>query len=101
MAKKEITKLAKLKKFIKENALNFEGTGSDLNSNLTTLCGFALFIGMTQSEEVVKAIPTPGGSPIPVRVVVETKKVFNYAKRGNYQHFWSTPEAEEQYRFDK
>ena len=83
-------KSAKLKKFIKDNNLEFN-SGSGGDSNILALTGYACFIGASLEDclEVVDEIDTHE----------EIERVYNYASTHNYEKWWNTPDAKKQYKF--
>ena len=91
--------LIKTKRFIKDNALDFTAPGSALNSNATVLAGFICFIleknGMDKGEGEL-LIDT---LELPLKANIETQSVFQYAWYNEYEEFWKTKEAKEQYIF--
>lgn len=84
----------KIQKFIKDNALNFEGKGSELNGNCVVLAGFACHLELTFDELVEKM--TEGQL---VSSMTELKRVFEYADSHYYGIWWKTNKAKEQFKF--
>jgi hypothetical protein len=86
----------KLIKFIKDNELNFNTSGSGLNSACVIISGYALHLGVTNATDIETAIldmfPKFSGFD-------ELERVFNYASDNNYGKFWSLPKAKEMYKF--
>jgi hypothetical protein len=86
----------KLIKFIKDNELNFNTSGSGLNSACVIISGYALHLGAINTSEIVGAIlqlfPEADFED-------ELNRVFDYASDNNYEKFWSLPKAKEMYKF--
>jgi hypothetical protein len=81
--------------FIKNNSLNFNTTGSGLNSACVIICGYALHLGATV-HEITKAIEYlfPESD-----FLGELGRVFDYAEHNKYGSWWSNPEAKKMYKF--
>lgn len=110
--------LEKVEKFISDNGLDFDDTGSALNSNCTVLAGFICFLLEETTPASAKA---PSDSkPVIGRVLSENKtqginliekltmgsettqellRVFDYAFYNSYESFWYTAEAKEKFIF--
>jgi hypothetical protein len=86
----------KIEKFIKENSLDFNDTGSSLNSVCTTISGYALHCGLIDVEILYDLICAVYPS---TSCKDELKRVFAFAKSANYQSFWSTAKAKKMYKF--
>lgn len=84
----------KIKKFIIDNGLDFEGTGSELNSVCCVISGYALFIGVVDVTELVKNV-----TEISTDSHDELFRVFEYANDNDYGDWWAHGEAKEQYKF--
>jgi hypothetical protein len=85
----------KLIKFIKDNKLNFDTSGSGLNSACVIISGYALFIEASL-DDITEAVE----ELFPESVFVdELSRVFDYAEDNNYEKFWSLPKAKEMYKF--
>lgn len=84
-----------VKEFIKNNELDFDGYGSDLNGNCTILAGFICYI----EEELEKGYIIIENLDIKDEAREELIRVYDYAYLSNYGAFWETPEAKEQYKF--
>jgi hypothetical protein len=85
----------KLIKFIKDNELNFNTSGSGLNSACVIISGYALFIKASLddiTEAVEELFPESDFCD-------ELSRVFDYASDNNYEKFWSLPKAKEMYKF--
>lgn len=84
--------IEKLKKFIKDNKLEFNsGSGGDVN--ILALCGYACYIGATSNVciEVVNSSLQD--------IDDEIKRVFEYASKNSYSRFWETEKAKKQWKF--
>jgi hypothetical protein len=85
-------KIEKLKKFIKDNNLEFNsGSGGDIN--ILALCGYACYIGATSDD----CIETVNSSL--QEVDDEINRVFDYAFKNKYAKFWETEKARKQWKF--
>jgi len=84
-----------VKDFIKNNELDFSGTGSDLNGHCTTLAGFICHV-FEEYEEGLRCIKELRLSE---EAFDELVRVHEYAYNNNYYMFWDTPGAKELYKF--
>ena len=85
----------KLIKFIKDNKLNFNTSGSGLNSACVIISGYALFI-KANIDEIAEAID----DLFPESYYEdELSRVFKYASNNHYERFWDLPKAKEMYKF--
>ena len=88
----------KLVKFIKDNHLNFEGTGgSDLNSDCVIISGFALHCGASESD-IKRAIWEAKGNK-KRNFIDELERVYEFAERNSYGDNWNTSEYRRMYKF--
>jgi len=85
--------LNKIQEFIKNNGLDFTGSGSDLNSNFCSLSGYALHLGLTLDELKEKMTDEQ------LDEVDELDRVFDFAESHNYGAWWTSDDAKEQYKF--
>jgi len=100
MEVKDINRLLrKVKKFIKDNGLDFDGTGSDLNGTCVILAGYISYLleqeggNRHDGEEIIfKLSLSPSAA-------TELDRVFDFAYDNCYEIFWNTKEAREQYVF--
>ena len=83
----------KIQTFIKENSLDFEGSGSDLNSNYCSLSGYALYLGL--DLDGLKELMTDEQ----LTEVDELERVFNFAESHNYGAWWTSDQAKTEYKF--
>jgi hypothetical protein len=83
----------KIEKFIKENNLDFTGSGSDLNSNCCVISGYALYLELSFNElrGQMEGMASENWD--------ELRRVFDYAEGANYGEFWTKEEAKSQYVF--
>ena len=91
------TNIDLLLKFITDNKLGFDDSGSALNSNCVIICGYALYIGgnleyIFESLRHLEYILT-------VDLITELERVYNYAEKNMYEKFWDTEAATKQYVF--
>lgn len=86
--------LEKLKKFIIDNNLEFDISGSGLNSACTILAGHACYLGFSKEDTEILSTLMPTSY-----AGIEFKNVFKYAFDRNYKKFWETEEAKKMYKF--
>ncbi len=86
--------LEKLKKFIIDNNLKFEDSGSGLNSDCTILAGYACYLGFSKEDTDTLSTLMPT-----LHAEKEFKKVFKYAFDNDYGKFWETEVAKKMYKF--
>jgi hypothetical protein len=82
-------------KFIKDNSLNFNSSGSGLNSACVIISGYALYIGSDKiyiEEAIEELFPKADYKS-------ELNKVFEFAQRNNYGTWWSNKVAKKLYKF--
>lgn len=87
---------AQIINFIEKNNLDFSGSGSELNSVCTTISGYALHIGIDNSNALINIIHSyfPYG-----KFQEELERVFKFAKGANYGKWWLSPDAKKMYKF--
>jgi len=85
--------LNKIQKFIKDNGLDFDGYGSNLNSTYCSLSGYALHLDLNLEELKEKLKPEQ------MSEVDELDRVFEFAESHNYGAWWTSDDAKEQYKF--
>lgn len=85
-----------VKEFIKNNGLDFSGSGSDLNGNCVTLAGFICYI----IDDKDTGYDIIGGLKLSTDAEIELYRVFEYAWMNDYEEFWKTPKAKELYKFE-
>ncbi len=83
----------KLEQFIKDNSLSF--TVGQRNSNITTLSGYALYIGAS-IDDCEAAIPA---ARFTTEVCEELHRVYPYAERNNYAKFWRKKATKSLYKY--
>ena len=93
--------IEQVNKFIKENDLDFSGEGSELNGNCTILAGFICYLAYRNILSFSDSINIINSSLLKFskETIEELERVFTYAWRNNYEHFWETKEATIQYKF--
>jgi hypothetical protein len=79
--------------FIQNNKLSFSGKGSELNSNMVTISGFALHKGIQSSDELSQILDLNDNSKKLLG------KVFEAAKMRKYEKYWETETAKKMYKF--
>lgn len=88
----------KLVEFIENNSLNFNTSGSGLNSACVIISGYALYLRIESTEVIKEAI----GEVFPKSIgnfEKELDRVFEYAQNNNYGSYWKTTEAGLIYKF--
>lgn len=85
-------KVERLKQFITENNLEFNG-GSGGDVNILALCGYACYIEASQEDVIYVANTNDTDTDD------EIKRVFDYASTHGYSKFWETDKARKQYSF--
>jgi len=96
MTAAEVNKLTKkVKKFIGDNSLDFDGSGSDLNSVCCTVAGFICYM-----MDGVKGVHSDGIEiineiPLSIEAYDELVRVYNFAYANNYKKFWTTQQAKD------
>lgn len=86
----------KLIKFIIDNKLNFNGSGSALNGMCTVISGYALHIEASVGD-IKEAIAET--FPKATSYQKELERVYKVAEDRGYGTYWSTTEAKEMYKF--
>ena len=87
-----MTNIEKLKKFITENNLEFNG-GSGGDVNILALCGYACYIEASE-EDCIKAADSDDYD-----TNVEIRRVYQYADSNHYDKWWNTSIAKAQWKF--
>jgi len=82
-----------IKKFIQDNGLEFDDSGSSLNGNCTIISGFALFKEIDTFSELMELMPK-----IDYESEKELSTVFEYARRNNYGSWWENENNRNQYK---
>ena len=85
-----------VKEFIKNNGLDFSGSGSDLNGNCVILAGFICHVSDGIYDDAVSLIEE---IKLSTEANIELTRVFEFAFVNDYELFWETPEAKEKYKF--
>lgn len=87
-----------LEKFIEDNKLKFDVSGSALNGACVIISGYALFLRIknfaTVAEAIVAKFPSEKGN-----FEDELERVFNFAKTRNYGEWWKSSDAQKIYKF--
>jgi len=92
----------KIQQFIEDNSLSLEGTGSDLNSTLCAIAGYALYINGDKNEfnKLLEDIEENGLYDLTSEVSFELKRIFNFAYSHNYVDWWKDESAHSIYTFE-
>lgn len=85
---------AEITKFIEDNKLDFDQTGSGLNSACCILSGFALYKSVNDSDDLVTCI-----DKLDLDGIRELEKVLDFADKHRYGEFWKTEQATKEYVF--
>lgn len=93
----------KIQKFIKDNGLSLEGSGSDLNSTCCIIAGYALYANGDNNDydKVLEDIEEDGLYNLTGEVSEELERVFDFAYGSNYRAWWESKEAAKTYIFEK
>jgi hypothetical protein len=90
----------KLIKFIEENAIDLYTKGGNLNGQCCILSGFALHFGYTEADILIQdLVDNRIDGAQDSEVQNELCRVFEYAKKNNYEAYWDTNEAHVNYNF--
>lgn len=91
----------KIEKFIKDNNLDFTGSGSDLNGQCVILAGYACYLEIPDIESLIKELDDfdPKSLLFTIEANGELNRVFKYALNNNYGDYWKTETAKETYKF--
>lgn len=92
----------KIQKFIQDNNLSLDGSGSGLNSTCCIIAGYALYeSGDTNDyEKLLKDIVEDEVYTLTPEVEKELERVYDFAYRSNYYSWWETLEAQNKYIFE-
>ena len=88
----------RIKEFIENNKLNFNASGSGLNSSCVIISGYALFLDAINPQAIKEAV----GELFPEAVgnfEKELERVFDYCDNNLYGRYWETAEAKLMYKF--
>jgi hypothetical protein len=96
-----MTNLDKVLKFIKDNEIDLSGSGSDLNSACTILAGFICHVIMSDAGgvDVDRGLTIINELRLSTSAQIELTRVYEYAWHNNYEEFWDTEQAKEEYVF--
>jgi len=89
----------KISKFIKENNLDFSGTGSGLNSSCVIISGFALYLGIEDSQIVIDVMNN-NDVPLDRDQANEFTRVFDFAYSNDYGHNWRSQYYQNMYKYE-
>lgn len=94
------SKLNKIQKFIKDNGLDFTGSGSGLNGTCVILAGYALHLnGDTNDfQGLLDDIEENGLIELNPYAEDELERVFDYAYENDYCTYWEEDEAKTLYK---
>ena len=85
--------MSKIQTFIEKNNLDFEGSGSSLNSTFCILSGYALYLELTLDE--LKAEMLEEQQPEHPELV----RVYEFADDHSYGEWWKCVDAHVEYEF--
>lgn len=100
-----MTNLDTIVTFIKDNNLEFTGSGSELNGNCVILAGFICYILDTSElkssdgHELINYLYNIADLGFSIDANAELLRVFDFAYESSYEKFWKTTSAKEQYIF--
>ena len=89
----------KLEKFIRENELNFNTSGSGLNGSYTIVCGFADHVGASKRAVADAVKACIGVETLTTESIKELDKTYKFTTTYNYGKWWLKPEASRIYKF--
>ena len=94
----------KIEKFIVDNKLEFNDWGSasfssDLNGNCVVLAGFLCYLLVEEEKEHSEGVDIIQSLGLSAEAEIELERVFDFAWYSNYENFWETEEAKEEYIF--
>lgn len=92
----------KIQKFIQDNNLNLEDSGSGLNSTCCAIAGYALYASNDTHDysKLLEDIEEDGLYDLTSEVSSELERVYDYAYNNNYYSWWETLEAQNKYVFE-
>lgn len=92
--------MKRIKNFIKDNNLDFTGSGSDLNSNCVILAGFTLWVNGDNgdSDGLIEYLDTECGIRLTDDVANELRRVYDFAYVSNYAEWWTNEANRFQYK---
>lgn len=92
----------KIQQFIADNSLSLEGTGSELNSTLCTITGYALYVNgdKNEFEKLLEDIEEDGLYDLTSDVSSELERIFDFAYSHNYVDWWKDEHAHSIYTFE-
>jgi hypothetical protein len=88
----------KIEKFIRENELNFNSSGSSLNGAYTIVCGYADHVGASK-KAVKEGVQACIGTALSTESKKELDKIYKFTTTFNYGKWWQKPEASRMYKF--
>lgn len=87
----------KLEQFIKDNSLEF--TEGRRNSDAVVICGYALYLGVSDVDTIKDAMNIVFPPSIWAdNLGIELDRVFNFAKANNYGKWWEKEENRKTYK---
>lgn len=92
----------KIQKFIKDNDLDFTGSGSGLNGNCVILAGFALYLNNDTDDyaQLLDDIQEGDLHTLTADATIELERVFDFAYGESYGDWWKEVEAHDEYEFE-
>jgi len=93
-------KINKIQEFIRNNCLDFTGSGSELNGNCVILAGYACYLGLDWTDlNILVQEDKDLIDNAKSKFLVELERVFDCANRRMYGLYWHYPEAKKTYKF--
>mgnify|MGYP003612169864 CR=1 FL=1 len=98
MAREKMIKTL-LKEFIVNNGLDLSGKGSELNGNCVILAGYLCYIVSERELGLYEGIDAIKQLELSTDSTNELIRVFDFAYISSYEHFWTTKDAKDKYKF--
>ena len=91
----------KIQKFIKDNDLNLEDTGSGFNSTCAILAGYACYLYEDiDPDRLFKEIEENKRHQLTSWQKEELEKVYCFALDNSYERYWETADGQREYIYD-
>ena len=89
----------KVEKFIVDNELEFNDSDSGLNGYCVVLAGFLCYLLVEEEKEHSEGVDIIQSLGLLTEAEIELERVFDFAWYSNYENFWKTEDAKEEYIF--
>jgi len=92
----------KIQQFIADNNLSLDGSGSELNSTLCIISGYALYESRNNFNysKLLKDIEEDGLYDLTSGISYELERVYDYAYNHDYANWWKDEGAHSKYIFE-